>query len=331
MKGVASFVLRLCLDFRFRQWTRQAPGHNSMATSMKVEMAGGPIRAIALYGSVLALLGWVAPAAAAEQVDLKLVLATDVSRSIDSNELRLERDGTAEAFVDPDVINAIQNGSLGKIAVAAIDFSSPQNNKVIIDWHIIHDRDSAVALAKTIRDTPRTFGRRTSVSSALELGSLLIEGSEKDIVATRKVIDVSGDGPNNEGNPMTDVHDKTIAQGIIINGLPVMDDNANGYFPDLDKYYAACVAGGRGSFVVVVHRYQDFSAAMRHKLILEISQNESQIKQARKDLPKNRLLQRAAAALPVPAPEVLRSGPNEFSKNCDIYGGFGGFGRFRRF
>ena len=302
-----------------------------MATSVRMTKFSQLRRIGTVWGTAFAGLVWSAPVTAAEQVDLKLVLATDVSRSIDNDELRLEREGTAEAFLDPEVIEAIQNGALGKIAVAALDFSSPQNNKITIGWHIIHDRASAAALAETIRDTPRTFGRRTSVSSALELGSLLIEGSEKDIVATRKVIDVSGDGPNNEGNPMTDVHDKTIAQGIIINGLPVMDDNANGYFPDLDKYYAACVAGGRGSFVVVVHRYQDFSAAMRHKLILEISQNESQIKQARNDLPKNRLLQRVAAALPVPAPEVLRSGPNEFSKNCDIYGGFGGFGRFRRF
>jgi hypothetical protein len=305
-----------------------------MAMSRKMRETGGLIHSVALCGSMVVLTGWSSPCLAAEQVDLKLVLATDVSRSIDSNELRLEREGTADAFLDPEVIKAIENGSLGKIAVAAVDFSSPENNKVTIDWHIIHDRTSATALAETIRNTPRTRGRRTSVSSALELGSLLIAGSEKDIVATRKVIDISGDGPNNDGHPMTEVHDKTIAQGIIVNGLPVMDDNANGYFPDLDKYYAACVAGGRGAFVVVVHRYQDFSAAMRHKLILEISQNETQIKQAKDDLPRNWLLQKVAAPLPAPtspAPQVLRSGPNEFSKNCDLYGGFGGFGPFGRF
>jgi len=281
-----------------------------------------------LCGSLLALSGWTTPAPAAEQVDLKLVLATDVSRSIDDSELRLEREGTAEAFLDSDVIKAIQNGSLGKIAVAAFDFSSPQDNRVTMDWHIIHDRASAMALAETIRDTPRTRGRRTSVSSALELGSLLIESSEKDIVATRKVIDVSGDGPNNDGNRMTEAHDKVIAQGIVVNGLPVMDDNANGYFPDLDKYYAACVAGGRGSFVVAVHNYKDFSAAMRHKLILEISQNETQIRQAQNaPVKRGPLLKLAAApASPLTSPQVLRAGPNEFSNRCDIGGfGFGGF------
>ena len=288
-----------------------------------------PVHAAGLCGSLLLLLAGTAPARATEQVDLKLVLATDVSRSIDDEELRLEREGTAEAFLDPEVIKAIQNGSLGRIAVATFDFSSPQDNRVTMQWHIIHDRASAAALAETIRDTPRTPGRRTSVSSALELGSLLIQSSEGEIVATRKVIDVSGDGPNNDGNRMTEVHDKIIAQGIVVNGLPVMDDNANGYFPDLDKYYAACVAGGRGSFVVAVHSYKDFSAAMRHKLILEISQNETQIRQAN-DRPakKDALLNLAAAqrTAPSPAPPVLRAGPNEFSSRCDIGGfGFGGF------
>jgi hypothetical protein len=199
-----------------------------------------------------------------------------------------------------------------------------------MEWHIIHDRASATALAETIRDTPRTPGRRTSISSALELGSLLIESSAADIVATRKVIDVSGDGPNNDGNRMSEVHDKIIAQGIVVNGLPVMDDNANGYFPDLDKYYAACVAGGRGSFVVAVHNYKDFSAAMRYKLILEISQNETPVRQAGDYPPKDGALLKLAAAAPAPpgsvAPPVLRAGPNEFSSRCDIGGfGFGGF------
>ncbi len=301
-----------------------------MRRSDTVRTPFGPMHALRLCGSLLVLLGWTSPAPAAQQVDLKLVLATDVSRSIDDDELRLEREGTAEAFLDPDVIKAIQNGSLGRIAVATFDFSSPQDNRVTMEWHIVHDRASAAALAETIRDTPRTPGRRTSVSSALELGALLIESSETDIVATRKVIDVSGDGPNNDGDRMTDAHDKVIAQGIVVNGLPVMDDNANGYFPDLDKYYAACVAGGRGSFVIAVHSYKDFSAAMRHKLVLEISQNETRTQQAKNAGAKNGTLLKLVAAPPAspsPTPQVLRTGPNEFSNRCDI-GGFGGFGGF---
>jgi hypothetical protein len=162
------------------------------------------------------------------------------------------------------------------------------------------------------------------------LGSLLIESSEKNIVATRKVIDVSGDGPNNDGNPMTETHDRIVAQGIVVNGLPIMDDNANGYYPDLDKYYAGCVVGGRGAFVVVVRKYADYAIGLRHKLILEISQNESLIKEAsaaRKPL----LTKIAAPAAPGTAgqPEVLR--PTQgYPGGCDIQGGFGGFGGFGR-
>ncbi len=288
---------------------------------------------IRLCGSIAALLALCSSAPAAPQeVDLKLVLAVDVSGSIDSDEFRLEREGTADAFADPEVVKAIQTGSLGRIAVAMLDFSSPQFDKVVIDWTIVKDKASATKFSEMIRNTPRSPGRRTSVSSALELGSLLLESSEKDIVATRRVIDITGDGPNNDGGPMTDAHDKTIAQGIVVNGLPVMDDMANGYFPELDKYYAGCVTGGRGAFVVVVKSYKDYAAAMRHKLILEISQNESLLKQAADKAPQNRLLVRIAATPSPPSPNitVLRSAPNEFTQHCDIQGGFGGFG-FGRF
>ena len=287
---------------------------------------------VRLCGSAAVLVALCSSAPAAQtQVDLKLILAVDVSGSIDNEEFRLEREGTADAFADPDVLKAIQSGSLGKIAVSMLDFSSPQFDKVVLDWAIIKDKASATAFAEAIRNTPRTPGRRTSVSSALELGSLLLETSEKDIVATRRVIDVTGDGPNNDGNSMTEAHDKTIAQGIIVNGLPVMDEMANGYFPDLDKYYAGCVTGGRGAFVVVVHSYRDYAAAMRHKLILEISQNETLLKQAVAHSPHKSLLVKTAAAGPPGAPPtVLRSAPNEYSRNCDIQGGFGGFG-FGRF
>ena len=108
----------------------------------------------------------------------------------------------------------------------------------------------------------------------------MLDESDGKIVATRKVIDVSGDGPNNDGISLQHIHDTTANNGIIVNGLPIMDENAEGYVPDLDQYYAACVVAGKGAFLVVVKRYKDFGAAMRHKLVLEISQNESQIKQA---------------------------------------------------
>jgi hypothetical protein len=279
----------------------------------------------ALLGGALTALAAMplqaAPAGTTE-VDLKLVIATDVSRSINNEEALLQREGTAEAFLNPEVVKAIQSGALGRIAVTMIDFSSPEYDKIVLDWTIVKDKASATALAERIRNTPRTPGRRTSVSSALELGALLLEGSDKDIIATRKVIDVSGDGPNNDGNPMQEAHDKTVAAGIIVNGLPVMDENANGYYPGLDKYYAGCVVGGKGAFVVVVKDFNDFGAAMRHKLILEISQNETQIKQVLNELGADPLLNKAAAGLD-PQPQVLR--PMQGYQGCETAGGFGGF------
>jgi hypothetical protein len=289
------------------------------------------VRAALIAGSVLALsASSTLSAPATQQVDLKLVLATDVSGSINDEEFDLQRQGTADAFMDADVVRSIQSGALGRIAVAMFDFSSPEYAKVIIDWHIIRDKKSATDFAELIRNSPRSPGRRTSVSSALELGSTLIESSAGDIVATRKVIDVSGDGPNNDGNPMRETHERVIGQGIVVNGLPIMDDNANGYYPDLDKYYQACVAGGRGSFVVVARSFKDFGAAMRHKLILEISGIEPPTKFANLPPLKRELLTNVAAGdNPLNAPQVMRPGQNEYSEHCDIAGGF--YGRFNRF
>jgi hypothetical protein len=279
----------------------------------------------AFLGAALAASGGADAAGKSQQVDLKLVIATDVSRSIDDEEGQLQREGTAEAFLNAEVVRAIQSGSLGRIAVAMIDFSSPEYDKVVLDWHIVHDRASATALADLIRKTPRTPGRRTSISSALDLGAQLIEQSP-EIVATRSVIDVSGDGPNNDGRPMTDVHNEVIAKGIIVNGLPVMDDadpnDPHSFFPGLDKYYASCVVGGKGAFVLTVHAFKDFGAAMRRKLVLEISDNGSPIKAAQNGF----LIPAAAAIPPARPPEFMRPTPSN-GEGCDIAGGFG-FGGF---
>jgi hypothetical protein len=285
---------------------------------MRLGWIGGMMAALAVAPAPAA------PASSATQVDLKLVIATDVSRSINDEEAQLQREGTAEAFLNPEVVQAIQGGALGRIAVAMFDFSSPEYNRIVIDWTIVKDKTSAAAFAERVRNTPRTPGRRTSVSSALELGALMLEGSDKDIVATRKVIDVSGDGPNNDGNSMQESHDKTIAAGIVVNGLPVMDENANGYYPNLDKYYAGCVVGGKGAFVVVVRSFADFGAAMRHKLILEISQNESAVRQAQSQPFLTRVAAVRGNGPATQPPQILRP-TNNYSGGCDLYGGFGRF------
>lgn len=277
------------------------------------DMKGSRLRSIFLGGTFLALLSGAGPAGAIEHVDLKLVLATDVSGSITNNELWLERQGTASAFLYPDVIRAIENGALGRIAVSMVDFSSPGFGKTVIDWHIIHDRQSAADFARAILKVPRTPGNRTSLSNALELGAQLLESSDKAILATRKVIDVAGDGANNDGNPMARIRSDVTARGIAVNGLAIMDENANGFFPGLDRYYQACVAGGRGAFVIAVKSYRDFGEAMRRKLIIEISENETDIRWARDEA---NLLQRIAA--PAQSPPLLRPENNEYSKACNV-------------
>jgi len=273
-----------------------------------------------LLCSVIALNScW--PASAAEYVDLKLVLATDVSGSINNDELWLERTGTAAAFRDPAVIRSIQGGALGRVAVSILDFSSPGFGKTVVGWRVIRDAATAAAFARAILALPRTPGDRTSVSNALELGAQAIQSSTNEIVATRKVIDVTGDGPNNIGKPLLEIRERTLAQGIVVNGLSVMDENANGYFRNLDKYYQACVAGGRGAFVMVVHSYRDFALAMRRKLILEISQNQQDgNKQAKGERERGALVRRIVARQinPAEAPVLLRPGRNDFSRRCDI-------------
>jgi len=164
-----------------------------------------------LFTIFTAVLTMSAPASAKEYVDLELVIATDVSRSIDSDEARLQRQGVAAAFRSKQVIDAIQSGVLQRIAVAYIDYSSRDWNKLLIDWKIIRDQKSAYAFADALLKPELTFGRRTSISDALEHAVRIIDGN--DIEGTRRVIDVSGDGPNNFGRFVDKVRDETIAGG----------------------------------------------------------------------------------------------------------------------
>ena len=248
-------------------------------------------------------------AQARKYVDLELVIATDVSRSIDSDEARLQRQGIAAAFKSDEVIRAIGTGVLRRIAVAYIDYSSRSWNKVVIDWRIIHDRASAHAFADELLKAELTFGRRTSIADALEHGVHLIESN--DIEGTRRVIDVSGDGPNNFGRYVDAVRDETIAKRITVNGLPIINETNSVFsrynLPDLDLYYRGCVIGGPGAFMVVATYFKDFARAIRRKLILEI-----------------------AGLTPAPAPRVWRvqlepsnrirpsPGGYTYAKGCDI-------------
>ena len=297
---------------------------------MKRAMRGATVRQrakFALAACAMALLAALsapaAPSGAAgpTQVDIKLVIASDVSLSIDDEEAQIERQGIADLFLDPEVVRAIQSGPLGVIAVSMLDWAGYGENKVVLDWMLVRDKASAAALSAKIRKIGRIPGRRTSISDALDRSFAMLEESDGQIVGTRKVVDVSGDGPNNDGYSLQELHDKTANNGVIVNGLPIMDETADGYFPDLDKYYGACVVSGKGAFLVVVKHFNDFTPAMRRKLVLEISQNENQIKQALRELQFNPLLQRAAAGNGG-AQTLFQTPAKTYPGGCDKYGGW---------
>jgi hypothetical protein len=215
-----------------------------------------------------------APAPPSGPVDLELVLATDTSPSIDATEARLQRQGIAAAFRSPEVIRAIGAGSLGRIAVAYLDWSSIPYNALVVNWTIIHDQKSATAFSNALLRAPLTYGSGTSISGAMEIGARLIESNRLE--GTRKTIDISGDGPNNRGMTVIDARDAIVAKGITINGLPIVTyeygvGDWGTYYLDIEQYYANCVVGGRGSFSLPAKGFADFANAVRRKLVLEIS------------------------------------------------------------
>ncbi len=230
----------------------------------------------------LAGLGPVLPAGDARAadkipVDLELLLAVDISGSIDPDEARLQRDGYAKALMHPAVVKAIRGGIHGKIALAYFEWADSYTQGDVLDWTLISDQAGAEAVARRLMDHPIRTARRTSIAGAIlyaipRFGS----GPYKGV---RQVLDISGDGPNNDGGPVDLARDKALAAGIVINGLPIMNGKQNTWgFPmleDLDRYYEGCVIGGPGAFVVVAEGFDTFGEAVRRKLILEIAQRPS--------------------------------------------------------
>lgn len=204
------------------------------------------------------------------EVDLELALMVDVSRSMSETELELQRRGYAEALRSEDVFKAVQSGLLQTIALTYIEWAGDVD--IIVDWRLVSTRADLDAFANDLSTSFDSRLRRTSISSALTYGASRIENNA--YTGLRRVIDVSGDGPNNLGKSVTAARDAVLAQGITINGLPLMtNDDFNGFFylPNLDVYYRTCVIGGPGSFVIPVYGWPDFADAVRRKLVLEIA------------------------------------------------------------
>jgi hypothetical protein len=214
---------------------------------------------------------------AAEPVDVALVLAVDVSRSIDDTEFQLQRQGYAAALTNPRVLQAIHSGPLRAIAVAYVEWSSDQEQKTVVDWTVIKDGEVAAGFAQAILAAPRAYSSRTSISGAIDHAMHELERS--GVEATRRIIDVSGDGTNNSGLPVTVARDAAIEAGITINGLAIINERPEGVFalyhvrpPEgLPEYYRQNVIGGPGSFQLQVDGFASFADAITQKLISEIA------------------------------------------------------------
>ncbi|MEO8713628.1 MAG: DUF1194 domain-containing protein [Acetobacteraceae bacterium] len=209
-------------------------------------------------------------------VDLALVLVTDVSRSIDDAEFTLEKQGYAAAFADKRVIAAITGGLTGAIAVAYVEFAGEHQVSTVLDWTTIRDAASAGGFADKLLAAPRSFWGRTAISAGVDHAMQLL--AEAPVAATRRVIDVCGDGTNNSGRDITEARDQAVAAGITINGLAIINDHPMSWTyahvqppGGLDAYYRENVTGGPGSFVLVVHDFQSFGEAVTRKLVSEIA------------------------------------------------------------
>lgn len=208
----------------------------------------------------------------AEEVDLELLLLVDVSRSMSPEELEIQRQGYARALTSDAVAAALGRSLSGRIALAYVEWAGEHRQTVLHDWALIAGRDDLAAFAAALLRAPSVTQSRTSIASALRFGAFLMDANAHE--GLRRVIDISGDGPNNQGGLVTEARDEVLAEGITINGLPLMTRDPQGArwrLEDLDVYYSRCVIGGPGAFVVPVTEWRDFTDAVTRKLVLEIA------------------------------------------------------------
>ena len=230
--------------------------------------------------AVILLLPGMLTARAAEEVDLLLVLSSDVSRSIDTPKFKLQRDGYAAAIVNPRVIQAIRSGALGRIGVSLVEWSGIGAQKIVVDWTIIRDEVSAKDFSAQVIEAPRTFADRTSISGGIDFAVAQLARSPYH--AARRTIDISGDGNNNSGRDVTVARDEALAKSVTINGLVILTENPSYFGADhtnppggLDNYYRNNVVGGPGAFVMVAENFNSFGQAIIKKMIAEVAQNSA--------------------------------------------------------
>ena len=246
--------------------------------------ASESVRLMALLRVLLAaflLTSVVPPGRAAEHVDLLLVLAADVSRSVDEPKFQLQRDGYAAAIKSPKVLDAILSGANRRIAICFLEWSGATAQKLVIDWTVIDSADAARKFSDALVEAPRSFSDRTSISGAIDFSVEQLARAPFD--AQRRTIDISGDGTHNSGRGLLAAREDALALGVTINGLVILSERPLAWNPEhtnppggLAKYYQDNVIGGPGAFVAVAENFQSFGQALISKLIAEIALSPSQ-------------------------------------------------------
>lgn len=211
-------------------------------------------------------------------VDLELILAVDVSGSVDEIEAQLQREGYIAALTSRQVLNAIRSGENRRIGIAYVEWAGAQYQRTIVDWTVIEDEASAKAVVAKIAASPYVAIRWTSISAAIDYSMAVFQTSPFE--GKRRVIDISGDGKNNNGGDVVSARDRAVAAGVTINGIPILNDRQGGRGyggrgfpsdPDLDVYYQTYVIGGPGAFMVPAESFDTFAKAIQSKLIREIA------------------------------------------------------------
>jgi hypothetical protein len=222
-----------------------------------------------MFGALLAAALLSTPASAeTKSVDLALILAIDVSGSVNAERWELQRRGYEAAFKSPEVVQSVLSGQRKAIAVTMVEWSGANHQKQVVEWMVISDQVSAEAFASAMAEAPRVYSDWTSISAGLDFSLPLFKDSGVD--AGRRVIDVSGDGVNNQGRNVSDARDEIVAKGIVINGLPILTE-----YDALDEYYHDRVIGGAGAFIEVAKDYSSFTHAVQAKLVREIVNNDA--------------------------------------------------------
>ncbi|MGE4078702.1 MAG: DUF1194 domain-containing protein [Reyranella sp.] len=231
-------------------------------------------RRVALLGLALMLL---APAArAAEAVDMLLVLAADVSRSVTEPKFKLQREGAAAAITHPDVVRAMTSGPNRRIAVCFIEWATAGMQNIVIDWTLIGDDATARSFGDRLVEAPRSFAGSTSISGAIDFAVSRLETAP--FRSERRVIDISGDGHNNSGRLVTEARDEALGKGIVINALVILTPPEESFRPEhtnppggLEKYFKDNVIGGDGAFTLVARGHGTFGRVLTKKLIQEVA------------------------------------------------------------